>query len=457
MRDKMELTTEEKETEAEKAAATDSEAMSKLMEETLSDAAIEEPPAEAPPPEERPPAPPAPGPPPPPPQPPPPPPMPEKPSAEPREVKPKDTAPEVDEFEKDLAGENYNLPAGATKAAREINKIVKQKANEEHRVARDRGVKIISLETENKDLQTKLAEAMKKAKEADDFRPIVESLAIEQDPNLHASFRNETAKINDRIMGNLAAWGLPAPTAKYIMEHGGPSYFSKDSTSKCPAENEDGSEGEGVAMSHKEFWNERVVKKLSEERQNQLRLAFDDEIRAKENHDALVRSRLANREQYFKDLEEQSKKDEDAFKAECKKELDAQREEFGDFAKERSVPRDATPEERESIEAHNAIIKEAEEKFDTVFLDTTPKALVRKALGSLYVPAAKAAMERAYADRDLWKSRYDELNKKWNASLKAASTSRRESVQQQPKALTGVEVERNDGRRMELMLEELPG
>jgi hypothetical protein len=430
----MQLTTEQSEAEAEKAAMTDASAMDKLMAETL-DQPPPMPEPETPPPAE-----------------------PEKPKTE--EPKKEEKAPtpepaaaekppELDEFEKELESEAYNLPAGATKRAREINKLLKQKANEKHRAFRDSGVKITSLETTNKELEAKLAEAAKYKEELDRYRPIVETMAVEQDPNLNINFRNEMAKIDHRIMTTLAGAGLDKETAKYIMENGGPSYFSKDDVSRTAVK-------DGPEMTHREFWQKEIIDKLNEERRESLDRARGDAGRAKDDYDATVRSRLANREQYFKDVEEQSKKNEENFKAECLKELNSQREELGDFAKEKTLPANATPEEKKSIEAHNAIIKEATEKFDAEFLDTTPKALVRKALGSLYVPAAKAAMAQAHAERDFWKGKHDELQKKWNASLKAANTSHRQSVQQQPKPLEGEGFIKDHGLRMEKMMEGLP-
>jgi hypothetical protein len=66
-------------------------------------------------------------------------------------------------------------------------------------------------------------------------------------------------------------------------------------------------------------------------------------------------------------------------------------------------------------------------------------------------------LEMAYAERDEWKGKYEAVDKKWNASLKAANTSNRVSVQQQPtKPLSGIEQERNDGKRMEMLMEQLP-
>src|SRR5215813_9421841 len=108
----MELSTAEKEAEAEKAAATDSAAMDKLMEETLDQApppAEEQPPEpkqeEAPPKEES--------------QPKEEPPPPPEPKAEPAKAEAK-TTPEPDEFEQDLASDKYNLPVGSTKKAQEV-------------------------------------------------------------------------------------------------------------------------------------------------------------------------------------------------------------------------------------------------------------------------------------------------------------------------------------------------
>jgi hypothetical protein len=431
----MQPTIEQEEAEATKAAVTDASAMEKLMGETLGDATIAEPevkpPAEEPPKTEEP--------------------KKEEPQKEEEELKhaAEVKPPELDEFEKELESEGYNLPAGATKRAREINKILKQKANEQHRLFRDSGVKFTALESTTKDLEAKLAEAAKYKEELDRYRPIVEKMAVEQDPRLNQHFRNEMARIDHRIMTTLAAAGLPKETAEYIMQHGGPSYFSKDDTSKTSVE---GSDGE---MSHKQFWQERIVKQLNEDRQEQLGLARGDEIRVRENYEATLQSRLANREQYFKDEEARIKQDEADFNAKCQKALDTQLVELGDMAKEQPLPKDATPEQRKSVEAHNAIIKNATDKFKEVFYDTTPEGLVSKAIGKLYVPAAKAAMEQAHAERDFWKDKYGELEKKWNASLKAANTSHRQSVIQEPKPLGSV-FEKNDGRRMEQMMEALP-
>jgi hypothetical protein len=209
-------------------------------------------------------------------------------------------------------------------------------------------------------------------------------------------------------------------------------------------------------MTHKEFWDERIIKQLNDDRKNSIRLAFDDLLRVKEGRDAYLRNALANRDQYFKDLEAQSQKNEAAFKVECQKELDSQLKDLGEIAQPREIPQDATPEQKQRLENYNALVKDATAKFEPVFLDTSPRALVNKALGGLLIPAMKDIIALKDGEISEWKGKFDELQKKWNASLKAANTSQRQSVQQQAQPLSGVQFDRNDGRRMEQLLQNLP-
>jgi hypothetical protein len=210
-------------------------------------------------------------------------------------------------------------------------------------------------------------------------------------------------------------------------------------------------------MSHQDFWEERVLKNLSDENKDKLRLAFDDQTRVREARDAAMRHALGNREQYFKDMEAQSKVEQEKFKVEINKELQRQVQGLGDIVNEQKIPENATPAERESIEEHNAAIREARSNFEKFFLDTSYQALVTKSLGGLLLKHMTKLLGQKDAKIAAADARFDEVNKKWQASLKSANTSHRQSVQQQAAPVKGLEYERNDGLRMEKMMQELPG
>jgi len=450
----MQMSTEQSEAEAAKAAEADSAAMDKLMTETL-DQAPPPPETEQPPPEtEQPPPPETEQPPPP-----PPPAETEQPPKPPEGEQPPPPAEEPDEFLRDLQSNKYDLPVGSTKKAQEVNKILRQQATDRHRMFRTVSVEKDGLEKSVQDLQGQLATAKKAAEELERYRPIVEQLAIEQDPKLNATYTNRLRSLETGVMANLRTWGLEEPTIKYIMQNGGPAYFSKDTTSFVPAQAENADpNAPAVRMTHKQFWDDRIMRQLDDEQQKTLGRAFDDEGRLRDNHAAELRSRLANRDQYFKDLQATQERNEQSFKAECLKELTAQREALGDLAKPQAIPTGATPAQKQRAEAFNAALATAEANFDSSFIETTPKALVEKNLGRLLLPNMKmllAQKDEIIAEKD---AQYAALEKKWNASLKAANTSNRQSVQQQPsKPLTGIETEKNDGRRMEMLMEQLPG
>jgi hypothetical protein len=440
----MKLTTEQEEAEAARAAETDAAAMEKLLSETPADepepTPTPEPEPAAPPPADEPKPPPA-----------------DKPPPEPAaEIKPKDTSLEPDDFEKDLQSDKYEPPAGTTRHSRDIIKAVKDHATREHRLYRETAVAKEALEKQQQELQKQIAAGAADRAELDRLRPIVETFAIERDPRLNERFGTEMSKIDHRIIVNLVNHGLSKETAEYIMKHGGPTQFSRDSVSQVEAEAEHAG-GTPVQMSHKQFWDERVVKQLSEEGHRPVKLAFDDETRLKEWRDGELRSRLSNREQYFKDLQEESKRNEEGFKAECKKELDLQLKDLGDLAKPKTIPADATPEQKKRLETYNQMVSDATAKFDTTFFDTSPRALVKKNLGYLMLESLKIFVEMKDAEIAEERSAREAIQKKWDASLKAANTSHRQSVQQQPKPIEGVQAEKNDGRRMEMMLEQLPG
>lgn len=436
----MKMTTEQEEAETAKAAETDTAAMEKLLSETLDakppdepppQEAHDEPPAAA--------APPAPVEPP--------------PSAPPPAGAP--PASEPDEFEKELESPKYELPAGATRQAREINKAVKHTAREQYSLRKAAETASAQFQKENEELKKSAAAAAQEHEELERLRPIVETIAIERDPRLNERFGTEMARIDNRLITSLMKFGLTKETADYIMQHGGPARFSRDTVSQVEAEPEHAG-GNPVQMSHKQFWDERVVKQLSEDNKRSIKLAFDDELRLKEWHDAELRSKLSNREQYFKDLEQESKANQEKFQAACKTELDGQLKELGDLVKERTIPTNATPEQRQRIESYNTMIREAASKFDATFFDTSPKALVRKNLGGLFLDNMKTLIAIKDAEIAEEKAAREAIEKKWNASLKAANTSSRQSVQQQAKPLEGAHFDKNDGARMEKMMMDLP-
>jgi|SRR5215469_12894420 len=433
----MKMSTEQEEAEAAESARTDAAAMENLLNELPSDTPAPAPEPEPPPPAEPPPQPPA------------------EPPQPPADLKPKDTPADQDDFEKDLGSDKYELPAGATKQSREIIKIVKGQATEQHNLYKNERTAHEKLQREHAELQTKLVAAAKDSEELARYKPIVERLAIETNPKFNAEYDGRIAAKENEIITKLVQWGLPEKTAEYIMRSGGPAYFSGDSASQTEVESEDGS-GREVRMSHKEFWEKRIVSQLSEQNQSSIRLAFDDEIRLKDAKDAHLRKALSNREEYFKTLEADQKKEQESFKAAVTKELESQRKELGEIANEREIPKDAAPELRKEIEAHNALIKDAVTKFDNFFFDTSPQALVKKSIGGLLLDHVKTLLAQKDAKIAAVQAQLDALQKKWDASVKAAKTSHRQSVQQQAKPISGIETETNDGARMEKMLQELP-
>lgn len=448
----MRLTTEQKEAEAEESMAKDAAAMEKLLTENLDqpqpppeDEAPPPPEGEQPPPPEEKPAAEQ-----------PPPPKEKPPEGKPPEQPPDGAAPppEPDDFEKELESSKHELPSGATRQAKEVIKAVKLTARGEHTKWRAAETARLTAEKEAQELKERVEAAAKDQEELGRLRPIVETFAIERDPRLNARFSGELTKINHRIMTNLLAHGLEKESADYIMQNGGPSAFSKDSVSQVEAAPEHKG-GNPIQMSHKQFWEERVMKQLNPDNQRPIKLAFDDELRLKEWRDSELRSRLSNRDQYFKDLEEESKKQEETFKVACKTALDTQMKDLGDIVKEKPIPSDAAPEVKKRIEGYNKVVREASAKFDPLFLDTSPEALVKKNLGALFLDNIKTLL--ALKDDEITSERTarEALQKKWDASLRAANTSNRQSVLQQPKPLEG-QFEKNDGRRMEQMMEKLP-
>ena len=444
----MKLSTEQEEAEAAKAAETDASAMDKLMAETLDQQPQPEPePESAPEPESQPP------PPKPEEKPPEKPPEPAAPEPAAAEVKPKE--PELDDFQKELASAKYDLPAGATRHTKELQKILKGHADERHRMYLGERTQREGLEKENQNLKAQLIQAAKDKEELDRFRPIVETLAIETNPNFNADFNRQIAQKETEVVQKLMACGLDEETAKYIMQNGGPAYFSKDSVSIVDAQNEDDEKAPPIRMTHRDFWEQRVVRNLSDDNKTSVRIAFDDEIRLKEGRDAMLRNALSNRQKYFADLQEQSKKNEEAFKAEVTKQLELQRKDLGDFAVEKPIPKDATPEQTKRIEGYNQIVRDAVANFEPLFFNTAPEALVKKGIGGVLLPAAKLAFAIKDEEIAYWKGKFEESDRKWKASKNAANTSQRQSVQQQAKPLTSP-YEPNDAKRMEQLLENLP-
>lgn len=435
----MKMTTEQEESEAEKAAESDAAAMQKLLGE------IPAPPDEeqAPPPEKEEQPPPADKPPPPPAEPPPP----------PADVKPKDTPADQDDFEKEIESDKYELPEGSTRQAREVNKLLKQQATAEHRAHREAATIKETLARENDELKAKITAAAKDQEDLGRIRPILETIAIERDPHFNDNFARRVSEIEMPLMERIVSWGLPPETADYIMKAGGPARFSKDSVGTCPGTD---ANGNAVTMSHKEFWEKSIVGQLNRDRQDSIRRAFDDVHRVADARDAALRHALSNRQQYFKGLEEESKKKQETFKANVTKELEAQRKELGELAAEREIPKDASEEQRKAIEVHNTRVKDASQKFEKFFFDTSEPALVRKALGGLLLEHMKGLLAEEAAKTAAVQASFDELQRKWDASKKAANTSHRQSVQQQAKPDGGIEFEKNDGLRMDKMLEELP-
>lgn len=223
-----------------------------------------------------------------------------------------------------------------------------------------------------------------------DLETFQQTFGVENDPQFNSEF--ETA-INDRegaAIGLLRQWRiLPDGAAKYVLENGGANQFRYSKELMPPNFKND----DGTPMTHSGYWTKYVQPNLSPDRQEELNDIFG-EIRAiRRERDARLEDIRANRENYIKDRTEQTAKLQTDWKGRANARAAALITEFGDEAKAKVIPPDATPEQRAAIEKHNArVITAANEskkiaaeifKSPEVFVETIMHAIRGKALGDI--------------------------------------------------------------------------
>jgi hypothetical protein len=343
------------------------------------------------------------------------------PQTEEKEEKVEDKKPVEDDSDID----EQELAKNASPKSVEALKIIKQKAKEarqEARKAREELAQITAARAEVDARIKKLEEQQvtpELQKELDDLRGFRQNIGIETDPEVTKPFDDRIASSLDNITGVLKQLAVPEPTLKYINDHGG-LYAFRNSEQFMPSQirNKDGS-----PMTHSQFYKLHIDPNLNVSQSEELNDSYAEIRRASREKAASIKSIAANKEQYVKSKQAAAQ----AAKDEWVKRADAHSakvlESYGEDAKLKEIPPNASPEVQASIEKHNQTYRDAEARFRQILGNVTPENLVESAMAAGYVPVLQQRLKDSAAVNDSLRKERDDLQKKLDDLILAGKTS----------------------------------
>jgi hypothetical protein len=341
------------------------------------------------------------------------------------EDKPEDDKPvdnkQVNELEQkpEESDEDWEKRIGAIKPKRgasekTINAIKEiKKAAHEQREGRKLAEKTV------KELQQKLDSSEtitpERKKQIEDAIAFRQAFDIENDPEFNEKFTKQIAQGEETVIGMLRSWKLPENAAKYIQDNGGVLRFrTSNELMPTSVKSKDGSR-----MTHAEWWHEKVESNLTAAQKEQLGDELLNLRQVLRTRDSTIKDAQANRGKFIQSRQEEAQKAAKDWENRIIKHAEKVLPEFGEFAKKKDIPQNASPEERKTIEEHNARFEQAQKIAQKYITDITPENLVEAALAKAYLTVVKDVDKIHAARADKAEARVKELEKQI-ADIKSA-------------------------------------
>lgn len=224
-------------------------------------------------------------------------------------------------------------------------KEYRELAKEAQRQAKESEEKLSKLETEYKgkvitpEIEQELTELRERRRE----------FHIEQDPEFRAKYSTKLQQIDERALGILVATQLPPAWAKFITDNGGVVAMSS-SAKQMPA-------GKFENQTYQQFIEDTLMPRMPEIQQTRLKnsIAAGMDLR-----DEMSRE-IEHAKSHGSELQQKRQKDiQDKFEAAVR----TTRSKLGKMAEKWEYPADATKEQRESVDKHNARQEKAAKAFE---------------------------------------------------------------------------------------------
>lgn len=337
--------------------------------------------------------------------------------------------PETDEFDKEI--DSIKLKKGAHPNTEKALKVLKQKAKDEHRAAKEAKERAKALEDEKAGLKL-LDEPTEK--ELNELRIFNRNFNIEHDPQFNEKYVKGLGDLEDQALAILKAAGLPDTTAEFIQKNGKALKFRssqvlmprglKDAQGNLIAQHEN-----GTPFTHQEFYEGHILPVLTPDQKEEMTAIGLEARNLSRKRDAEVGEAKSKGEQLLKDRAEQAQKQRETWQEEVKTAAEETVKGLGDVAKKRPIPANATAVEKALIDAKNAVIDRAQGVAQRYLQELSPKNLGKMAVIMAY---HETAFKDLMNEKDALAKEKDatiaDLEKKLNAIKDAGKTSNRSSA-----------------------------
>lgn len=364
------------------------------------------------------------------------------------EEKEEEVPEESDDWEKDIDKIQVRKEAGPR--TKGVIKVLKQKAKEEHKAAKELRQKYEEVEAKLKEAKPVTPEL---EKELTDLRAFRRTVDLENDPEFQQQFTNAIKGHEEEAIRLLQSWRLPETAAKYIQEHGGVLKF-RTSQERMPNDprfkNEDGS-----LMTHEQWWKSKVDDNMTTSQKEEINDLLTSLRQVHRQRDFTIQEAKKNKDVYFQQQQEAAVREAEDWtkriEAHAKKTLDT----YGEVAKLKEIPPNASPAEKQAIEQHNANYHRAEKIAQKYVTEITPENLVEAAIATAYSTFAREELKaerdgraKDQAELKALKQELQDIKEAGKTSRKGASAAPPQKTDVKPKQI------RNDADAMTALMNE---
>lgn len=336
---------------------------------------------------------------------------------------PEETPPTLPEVDAELEAELAQIRAhkGATPKTQKALDVLKDKIRKERLKVKER--------------ETELAEARKvkpldepTEKELGDLRKLRAQVAIDQDPEFNQRYTQPIIQHQNDAVNLLRQWKLPEETAKYINDNGGLLRFQA-SSELMPEQVKD---AQGNPITRSQWWHNVVKPMLSDAQKDELGDHLSEARKAIRTRDTAVKEAKGDPEKFFAQRKQEFETAVKKYQEEADQQAQTELTLYGEIAKPKTIPANATTEQKAELEKHNARLEEARQDVVKWFQDNSPKGRMSQALARAYRDFAMKHVEEVDKNYKVLETKFTELQQKWDNMKNAAQTSRQQSVVQTP-------------------------
>ncbi len=333
------------------------------------------------------------------------------------------TQEELDEYEREI--ESIQAPQGASTRTTEVLKILKQKNREEHRAKKD-------LVKQLDELKSREFIDEEKAKEIDELRTFRNTFNATRD--VDQKYVPQIQQQERQALGLMMGHGLPQETAKFIADSGG-LLRVRDSGARMPAGTTD--KDGNIFTGTQAEWYENVLEPIVKESvpktvQSMINHHLNKAMDALTERNVEITKVRQNPQTYLQAKQQEQADLVKSWAERADKQLQKESDLYGEIAKPKEAPKDATAEQKAEVAAHNARLGEAKENvkryLSELSTNPTPETVVTVAAARAYRDFAQKRVSELESKLTDTEAKLKASEDRWNKAKSVAQTTRQQAT-----------------------------